>query len=655
MYIDMPEGLTANPQWLVANADKIPVLPCSGTYLTGDRNNYTMEFQSALDLVVQARHKYLVFCHSIHDPIISLDIDHCIHHATATTEPWISAFMADNRRYLGYFELSSSNTGLRIPCLSLTKDFNRRIYYPDPVNYKRPQQKNTPKVEVIANRTLATYTGNVHPHCQRPSLLTPVTPILKWLDDHWPIPEKSVNAPNPSFTRSPGKTEPQDIHDAMRYLSPDLPHREWKEIGMALHDWDSHSGFDIWKDWSKGGEKFRNEKDLLYAWRSFKPESGITLGTLFHYAKQAGYRQRRELTLLPAAERRPDPDPEPDDEDPDIQPPIPILTGSQLMNMPPIRFLVDGLLPETGLVQIFGESGSYKSFVALDLAMAVVSGTPWFGKPVRQGSVLYLCGEGSAGMGARLQGWMTKQIQCDIDNLLMSTLIPPINNQHLCSQLVRWMAVRTIPVKLIIVDTFARAMAPLGSESDNGDIGSYIALIEKLQHLTGALVVQIHHCGHGNKSRSRGGSALYAALDAEYQITTMGARNGWLKCTKAKDFDPVDDHLFAMLPVRISDTRRSLVMQYKATPTTEDIKQVKKMTPRQERITGIYGRLLKIHQANAEGHPRVKPMVLAKDLKTELIREGITDKYHASQELDRLCKAGILVLNGLYVSLSTQP
>jgi len=50
-------------------------------------------------------------------------------------------------------------------------------------------------------------------------------------------------------------------------------------------------------------------------------------------------------------------------------------------------YLIDKLLPETGVGLLSGQWGTYKTFTAVDLAAAVVTGTPFAGFPVaRQGA-----------------------------------------------------------------------------------------------------------------------------------------------------------------------------------------------------------------------------------------------------------------------------
>src|SRR5207244_2735924 len=56
---------------------------------------------------------------------------------------------------------------------------------------------------------------------------------------------------------------------------------------------------------------------------------------------------------------------------------------------PAPRWLVDNYLVAETISVLFGPSGGGKTFVALDLALAIATGHPWLGEPVDGGYVVY--------------------------------------------------------------------------------------------------------------------------------------------------------------------------------------------------------------------------------------------------------------------------
>jgi len=68
--------------------------------------------------------------------------------------------------------------------------------------------------------------------------------------------------------------------------------------------------------------------------------------------------------------------------------------------------LVDGLMPSKGVVMLYGTEGSFKTYVALDLAFHIALGRPWIDRPVTRGDVVYLGAEDPEGLGLRRTAWL---------------------------------------------------------------------------------------------------------------------------------------------------------------------------------------------------------------------------------------------------------
>lgn len=78
----------------------------------------------------------------------------------------------------------------------------------------------------------------------------------------------------------------QSVQDALTYIDPSCPYREWLEIGMALKD----GGFNcnVWDEWSRSSDKYERG-ECARKWDSFEG-SGITIATLFYRARKNGYK-----------------------------------------------------------------------------------------------------------------------------------------------------------------------------------------------------------------------------------------------------------------------------------------------------------------------------------------------------------------------------
>jgi putative DNA primase/helicase len=75
----------------------------------------------------------------------------------------------------------------------------------------------------------------------------------------------------------------------LAHLSPDMPRDEWAAVAMALKsELPDAEGFDLFDAWSQRGEKYR-AADTRSTWRSVKAGGGVTVGTLVHMARAAGW------------------------------------------------------------------------------------------------------------------------------------------------------------------------------------------------------------------------------------------------------------------------------------------------------------------------------------------------------------------------------
>lgn len=87
-----------------------------------------------------------------------------------------------------------------------------------------------------------------------------------------------------------------EIRSALQFISPDISRDEWVSVGMAIHDagvklQQMDEAFSLWDEWSQGSDKYKGERDLMNAWRSFRPNAGIGAGSLFFMAIENGWQK----------------------------------------------------------------------------------------------------------------------------------------------------------------------------------------------------------------------------------------------------------------------------------------------------------------------------------------------------------------------------
>ena len=237
---------------------------------------------------------------------------------------------------------------------------------------------------------------------------------------------------------------------------------------------------------------------------------------------------------------------------------IRLLTASELKRLPPPVPLIDGVLFRDSIAVLDGNSGTYKSFIALDMALSVATGTPWQGHAVHQGGVLYIVAEGTSGMTLRVEAW---EVAHDLAVSDCCHFVPGavnfLNNatvDELC-EIIRGLPE---PPTLIIADTLARSMAG-GDENASKDMGLAIAAMDKLRTVSGATVLTLHHVNRANGD-IRGHSSLRGALDTELKTTRNNDGTVTLTCEKQKDAAEFHPITLLTKEVALPDGGSSLVL-----------------------------------------------------------------------------------------------
>lgn len=227
-------------------------------------------------------------------------------------------------------------------------------------------------------------------------------------------------------------------------------------------------------------------------------------------------------------------------------PPYKLMTDEELQNLPVPLWRVKGVLPESGLAFVYGASGSGKTFLVLDLAMAIAGGKPWFGNKVMAAPVVYIALEAGAGIRQRVKAWRVG-FDLGVPDLFrvgaefVFSLDEPDNVKNLANVVRAALGSGAV----IIIDTLARA-TPGMDENSGLDMGRAIQGADQLSKLVGGLVVLVHHTGKDSGKGMRGSSALYAAADAVIEVTA-GAMGGhsW-RAPKVKEAGSVAAHTFSL-------------------------------------------------------------------------------------------------------------
>lgn len=191
--------------------------------------------------------------------------------------------------------------------------------------------------------------------------------------------------------------------------------------------------------------------------------------------------------------------------------------------------VVDGLLPRTGMTVLYGESGSGKTFNALDLACRIAAGRPWREMEVERGIVIYVAAEAPESVKRRIWAWRQHHQVEHLPVLVVQSSVDLLNGDaDALVALVARVARDHARVAMVVVDTLARAMT--GNENAPDDMGKFVAACGAIREVGDTHVLVVHHSGKDLAKGARGHSCLRAATDVELEVTV-----GCIKVTKSRD------------------------------------------------------------------------------------------------------------------------
>lgn len=207
-----------------------------------------------------------------------------------------------------------------------------------------------------------------------------------------------------------------------------------------------------------------------------------------------------------------------------------------LDHIEPPQPLVNEVLYANSLAWLQGKPGDGKTFVALDLAGSVATGTSWHGHITEHGQVLYIAAEGVTGVRGRVRAWESAIGQPMTGVQWLPVAVQAANETE-------WAALVDLAPSvaaggLIVVDTQARVTVGM-EENAARDMGVFVQRLEELRQATGACILVVHHQGRSG-DHMRGSTALEGAATTVMQVAKEDT-DITVKCVKQKDAERFSD------------------------------------------------------------------------------------------------------------------
>ena len=255
----------------------------------------------------------------------------------------------------------------------------------------------------------------------------------------------------------------------------------------------------------------------------------------------------------------------------------------------PISWIAKGILESGALSMIFGDSGTFKSFIAIALSACIATGHKFYGHPVKKGAVFYIAAEGGAGIIRRFRAW-SQEYAINIKNAPLYRYTGAVNlceaAETLINALEDVIEGETETPILAVLDTWSRGLG--GDDSDTSAATEGLHKLDTIRsQFPGLAIVIVHHTGHREKSRARGAYLLHAAVDSEFRIEKQTNGNIIFTNTKSKESELLPPMIFKARGVKLlADDGRFLLNDNKEIETSAILEAID-FVPSVTDVTGL--------------------------------------------------------------------
>ena len=367
-----------------------------------------------------------------------------------------------------------------------------------------------------------------------------------------PAPAKT---PSQLPSRNINTTDMDKVADALRFVNSD-GYDSWIAVGQALQSEFNEGGLHLWIQWSATQPNWESEEDCLNHWKSFKPNKGISIGTLFHMAKENGYKTATKKDEMRSAV-----------EDFQIKHSIPTAPATiittltpptekvvkvwgevplDLSTLEPIDYLIDGFIAHSFSV-VAGQPGVGKTTAMMALAL-LAAGFRITKSPLKtecRRKVIYVS-EDTAQVRRSLYAYV-KHLGLDPVEVSKWFILIEAQRSKLPDvlQLAENVKAHTVNKERpwLIIDT-ANATLDIDNENDNSEVGAFVAGLKQTIFVT--LKTSITIITHTNKligkdddaAMARGASAWTGDATLTAVLFMDDQKNRYMRLIKTR-YEPI--------------------------------------------------------------------------------------------------------------------
>lgn len=231
---------------------------------------------------------------------------------------------------------------------------------------------------------------------------------------------------------------------------------------------------------------------------------------------------------------------------PEREPLLPLLTLEELREQSQsIKWLVKHVIPAESVGVFFGAPETFKSFIAIDLALHVAHGIDWLGHKTQQGPVIIVAAEGGSAAWKRICAWH-QQHHRPWNDVPVYVVPVGIDLGNEASRLQEAAAAACVTPALVIVDTLAQTFS--GEENSASEMSHYLRELGLwFRSPWQCAVLVIHHTGHSATERPRGSSAIHCNTDFMFGFYRDEKEMlATVECYKQKDGEKINPLSFGL-------------------------------------------------------------------------------------------------------------
>lgn len=213
------------------------------------------------------------------------------------------------------------------------------------------------------------------------------------------------------------------------------------------------------------------------------------------------------------------------------------LSGERQLPMP--EWWIEDFLVQGSVTMFSAQPKAGKSALAAHLTHAVATGSPFFGREVEQGAVLYMAGERGPQTEDRLLTLFGDETPQNVALFVptISDLGPlKLNDRDDCQRLVTELRRMSLAPKLIVVDTLSNFFR--GDQNNEQDMGDFFDGVRWVCERFRAAGLVLHHDNkeYVDRHGRRSGGASYRGSGA-----ALGRVDAYIKAQVAKELPDPDD------------------------------------------------------------------------------------------------------------------